>query len=81
LLKLPATAGPARWWLTEFEDDWPYRAAPADVYFSRSADQGKVKRPPVEYGSSSVPGDAAVYALAAVVVLPPLLRRARRRKG
>jgi hypothetical protein len=34
LLKLPANTGPASWWLTEFEDRWPYRAAPADVYFS-----------------------------------------------
>jgi hypothetical protein len=79
LLRLPETTGPAEWWLTEFEDDWPYRVAPADVYFSRAADQGTVKRPPiVEYISSSWPTDVMVYALAAVVVVPPLLRRTLR---
>jgi hypothetical protein len=80
LLKLPATTGPARWWLTEFEDDWPYQAAPADVYFSPSPDQGAVHRPPIEYGGLPFPGDATVYAVAAVVILPPLLRRVRRRR-
>ncbi len=34
-LKLPATTGPAQWWLTEFTDDWPYAKAAGDVYFSR----------------------------------------------
>jgi hypothetical protein len=80
LLKLPETTGPAEWWMTEFEDEWPYRVAPADLYFSRSADQGVVKRPPIiEYVASPWPTDATVYAIAAVVVLPPLLRRFRRR--
>jgi hypothetical protein len=79
LLKLPEKTGPAEWWLTEFEDDWPYRVAPADVYFSRSSDQGTIKREPiVKYVSAPWPTDAMAYALAAVVVLPPLLRRVRR---
>jgi hypothetical protein len=48
LLALPEGAGgPADWWLTEFEDDWAYRPAPADVYFARAADQSAVERPPV----------------------------------
>src|SRR5262249_39951441 len=47
LLKLPAATGPAEWWLTEFEDDWPYQTAPADVYFSRSPNQDTVRRPPI----------------------------------
>jgi hypothetical protein len=82
LLKLPETTGPAQWWLTEFEDDWAYRAAPADVYFARASDQDTVKRPPIiEYVSAPWPTDATVYALAAVVVLPPLLRRVRRRRN
>jgi hypothetical protein len=83
LLKLPETTGPAEWWLTEFEDDWPYKVAPADVYFSRDPDQRAIKRPPiVEYASAHWPPDAMAYALAAVVVLPPLFRRLRRsRKG
>jgi hypothetical protein len=80
LLKLPPTTGPAEWWLTEFEDDWPYRAAPADVYFRRAADQGPVKRPPiVEYTATAWPTDVMACALAVAVVAPPLLRRARRR--
>jgi hypothetical protein len=83
LLKLPETTGPADWWLTEFEDDWPYRVAPADVYFARAADQHAVKRPPIiEYVSAPWPTDVMVYALAAVLVLPPLVRRVRQgRKG
>jgi hypothetical protein len=78
-LKLPETTGPAEWWLTEFEDDWPYLPAPADVYFSRDTDQSAVKRPPIiEYVAAPWPADAAVYVLAAALVLPPLTRRLRR---
>jgi hypothetical protein len=77
-LKLPESIGPATWWLTEFEDNWPYRAAPADVYFARDSDQGSVKRPPIiQYVRSAWPTDASGYALAAALVLPPLWRRAR----
>jgi len=77
-LKLPETTGPAQWWLTEFEDNWPYRVAPADVYFSRAANQDTVKRPPIiEYVSSPWPADITVYAIALVVILPPLWRRRR----
>jgi hypothetical protein len=79
LLRLPDSTGPAAWWLTEFEDDWPYRAAPADVTFARDADQGTVKRPPViEYVAARYPTDATAYALAAALVLVPLLSRCRR---
>ena len=79
LLKLPATTGPAEWWLTEFEDDWPYDVAPGDVNFSRGSDQNPLKRPPIiQYVSSPWPTDVTAYALAAVVILPPLLRRLRR---
>ena len=82
LLKLPEATGPRQWWLTEFEDDWPYRAAPADVYFRRAADQSPVKRRPIiEYVSSTWPTDVMACALAVVVVAPPLLRRVRRRTG
>jgi hypothetical protein len=80
LLKLPQTTGPAEWWLTEFEDNWPYRAAPADVSFRRAADQKPVKRPPIiEYTSSAWPADVMACAFAVALVGPPLLRRARRR--
>jgi hypothetical protein len=81
LLQLPPDTGPAEWFLTEFEDDWPYRVAPADVYFSRDADQGTFKRPPIiQYVAAPWPTDAAVYAIAAAMVVPLLLRRVRRRK-
>lgn len=76
LLKLPESTGPTQWWLTEFEDDWAYRAAPADVIFSPDPSQDEVRRLPIiEYTVAPFPTDAMVYALAAVVLLPPLLRR------
>lgn len=79
LLNLPRTTGPAEWWLTEFEDDWPYRSAPADVYFSRAHDQTPVRRPPiVEYVSAPWPADGMVYVLAVTLLAPPLIRRVRR---
>jgi hypothetical protein len=82
LLKLPETTGPAAWWLTEFEDDWAYRAAPADVTFARDADQSDVRRPPIRvYVSLPWPTDVTAYALAAMVLVPALVRRVRRREG
>jgi hypothetical protein len=79
LLKLPEATGPAQWWLTEFEDDWPYRVAPADVTFSRDDDQSTVARPPIiEYVAAPLPTDITVYAVATALVVPPLVRRVRR---
>jgi hypothetical protein len=81
LLKLPADAGTTEWWLTEFEHYWPYEVAPGDVYFARATNQSMIKRPPiVEYVTSPWPADVTAYALAAVVVLSPLVRRVRRRR-
>jgi hypothetical protein len=78
LLKLPEKTGPENWFMTEFEDNWPYRVAPGDVTFSRSANQETIKRSPIiRYVSAPWPGDVMSYALAAVVVLPSLLRRLR----
>ena len=80
LLKLPETAGPGEWWLTEFEHTWPYRVAPADVYFSRNPDQKTLKRPPdFQYVSAPGPVDVMACALAAALIVPPLVRRVRRR--
>jgi hypothetical protein len=77
-LRLPPAAGPQGWYLTEFEDHWPYRAAPADLYFHRSAGQDSVRRPPViQYVSTSLPLDVTPWALAAVVTAPVVLRRRR----
>lgn len=81
LLKLPETTGPAEWWLTEFEDNWPYKVAPADVYFARAANQQTVKRPPIiQYVAAPLPTDVMTYALVALVVVPPMLNRARRKR-
>jgi hypothetical protein len=79
-LKLPRDTGPAEWWMTEFEDEWPYKVAPADVYFSRAATQEAVKREPIiRYVSAPFPTDATAWALAAALVLPFAWRRLRRR--
>ena len=79
-LKLPETTGPSEWWLTEFEDEWPYQVAPGDVYFSRAANQDIVRREPIpRYVSAPYPTDATAYALAAVIILPPVWIRLRRR--
>jgi hypothetical protein len=80
-LKLPETTGPTEFWLTEFEDAWPYKLAPADVYFSRAAKQDAVKRPPsIRYTSVSYPTDGATYVLVCVVVILPVWSRMRRRR-
>lgn len=83
-LGLPAGSGPAQWWLTEFEDRWPYAKAAGDLWFQRDA--GSRKLAPRQTASTEKPGDALMLAmLAAGVVLPlkrvwrgpsrPLLRR------
>lgn len=65
----------ATWWLTEFEDNWPYRPAPADLYFAASDDQSTVKRPPIIVQLSSGPLDAMPIAIALALLVPALLRR------
>jgi hypothetical protein len=80
LLKLPEKSVPADCWLTEFENRWAYKAAPADVYFSRDLDQSEVRRPPIiEYVSLPIPTDLMTYVLGAVMILPPLVRWFRNR--
>jgi hypothetical protein len=59
---------------------WPYQAAPADVYFSRDWNQLPMHRKTIiQYVSSSWPGDVTIYAIAMALVLPPLVRRVRRK--
>jgi hypothetical protein len=78
LLKLPVDTGPPEWCLTEFEDNWAYRVAPADVYFAKAADQSTVKRPPIiEYVSAESSPDVMGYAIVAVIIAGPALRRLR----
>jgi hypothetical protein len=79
LLKLPPSTGPAKWWLTEFEDPWPYRPAPADLYFAKSARQEPVSRPPIIEYTGFRNDDRAPLVFAAVVALPFVARRLRRR--
>jgi hypothetical protein len=80
-LKLPETTAQGKWWLTEFEDNWPYQVAPADVYFARAAGQETLKRPPIiQYVSSPWPADVTVYAVGLALFLPPLWRRRPGRK-
>jgi hypothetical protein len=82
LLKLPDTTGPKAYWLTEFEDHWPYRVAAADLYFAASAKQETLERPPIiHYVASLSSNDVAFYGLAVVVALPLYLRRLRWRRG
>jgi hypothetical protein len=78
LLKLPESTGPAEFWLTEFEDNWPYQIAPADVYFSRDANQDKWEREPIVEYASFAPIDVMACVLIVVVVLMPWYRRFRR---
>jgi Uncharacterized protein conserved in bacteria (DUF2330) len=81
-LRLPAATGPNEWWLTEFEDDWPYRAAPTDVYFSRNPDQREVKRDPiVQYAAVPRSPDGSAYLLAGAVALTAFWGRTRRQRG
>jgi hypothetical protein len=78
LLKLPASTGPAKWWLTEFEDPWPYRAAPGDLYFARAPSQAPLQREPVvKYTMGDAPD--ATWLLAGVAAVPVLARRRRQR--
>jgi hypothetical protein len=79
-LQLPAETAAGKWWLTEFEDRWPYAVAPADVYFARAEDQGSRKRPPIiEYVKSPVSSDAVLAALVGIAVVPWFWRRRKRR--
>jgi Uncharacterized protein conserved in bacteria (DUF2330) len=79
-LKLPDSTGPKDMWLTEFEDNWPYRAAPGDVSFVLEEKQHPLHRPPIiQYVSTARPPDGSVYALAAILFVPPLWRKIRRK--
>ena len=72
-LQLPAGTFPASWRLTEYEHYWPYRLAPADLYFAPSKNQGTAKRlPEIRYTANDLGGgDLVVMGL----VLVPFVRR------
>ncbi len=46
-LQLAPETTPQKWYLTEFQDPWPYPGAPSDLHFARASEQKKVRRPPV----------------------------------
>jgi hypothetical protein len=76
-LKLPADTGPKDFYLTEFEDHWPYKVAPADLYFAAAKDQSDVERPPV-YVSREAGGDVSLAVLIALAFAIPLWKRRRK---
>jgi hypothetical protein len=82
LLGLPDAAAPDRLWLTEFEDNWPYAVAPADVYFARDDDQGSRRRDPIiEYVYSPWTSDLVMYGLLGLAIAHRLWRRCTRVKA
>ena len=81
-LRLPESTGPADWWLTEFEDNWPYRVAPSDVYFSPSKDQSTVRRPPIiQYVSGREGPDVTPVLVGVAIGLMFLVSRLRYRSA
>jgi Uncharacterized protein conserved in bacteria (DUF2330) len=80
LLRLPETAGPATLVLTEFEDRWPYKVAPADLYFSPSPVQTNVRREPiVNYVRAKQTPDVMFGVFAVAIALSLLFTRLRSR--
>jgi hypothetical protein len=78
LLKIQDATKANAYWLTEFEDEWAYRSATADVTFERDPNQDIIARDPIiEYVSSSWPTDPALYAFVGLIALRPVLRRFR----
>ena len=71
-LQLPTSTGPSQWWLTEFEDHWPYQRAAGDVYFTRDASQTRIERAAVSVHGGN---DVALIAYLAVAALRPFRRR------
>lgn len=73
-LKLPeAEGGPDTWWLTEFEDRWPYRQAPGDVVFAPAGDQKPRQRTAMGAPHDPLPIAVLIFGLALF-----LRRRAKR---
>ena len=74
-LQLPEEGNRADLYLSEFEDNWPYRGAPADRFFAEAALQKDLRRPDVYvYGA---PRGDALLALLVVAACSPLLLRGR----
>ena len=77
--KLPEKTGAEQWYLTEFEDNWPYKVAPADVYFARVANQKDVRRDPIiEYVSAPRSDAFPLFAFAAFAGVTAMIGWRRR---
>lgn len=59
-LELPQNTGPATWWLTEFEDRWPYTRAAGDLYFFPDPHPRELRR---EQSSLAPASDALFIAM------------------
>lgn len=70
----------ALWWLTEFEDHWPYRPAPSDLYFSPSKETDAVIKRPDEVAEASYSGgmDVMPLVILGALVVPVWWTRQRR---
>lgn len=77
-LQLPATSGPAEFYLTEFEDRWPYKVAPADLYFDEATQQDDLRRPDVYVGRDTG-SDVLLGSLVLLAFAPLFWRRGRSR--
>ncbi len=82
-LKLPDAPAPGGTWLTVFEDNWPYRAAPADLYFSPAPTQEIVHpKPIIKWVARGVDTSLliAVGLFVCVLVIVPVVRSRITRK-
>lgn len=77
-LQLPENTVPGRWWLTEFEDRWPYARAAGDLYFSPDSDQRRIDR---NRAASGRAGDAAFIAMLLICGARPVWRRLGRQNN
>lgn len=68
-LRLPANSGPERWWLTEFEDHWPYGVAPGDLYFAPAKSQSTITRWAATGDTTTDISLSAGLAIAAMVLM------------
>jgi Uncharacterized protein conserved in bacteria (DUF2330) len=82
-LGLAAETGPEKFWLTEFEDHWEYKLAPADLYFTKSQEQTPLRRPPTiiyDYAKTELPIDLTTSLFAIVLIAGAPVRRAWRNR-
>lgn len=64
-LNLPTNSTPSKWWLTEFEDEWPYQKAAGDLYFFPARKQETFGRDSIAQRSQT---DASAFVMAACLL-------------